>query len=66
MDPDANLLETLRLVNRILEATDACDLDNEDPVYNPRDVLRLAELVEALDGWMSKGNFLPAKWSAKR
>lgn len=62
MDPNANLEETLRLVRNILKATDECD-DDGDPVYNSRDVLRLAELVEALDGWLSKGNFLPNKWA---
>lgn len=60
MDPNANLKETLSLVRNILKATDECGVD-DDPVYNHRDVLRLAELVESLDGWLSKGSFLPNK-----
>jgi len=53
MDPDANLEEQLRIVKRILEA-DGCDAD---------DIVRLAELVDALDGWIVKGGFLPRRWA---
>jgi alkyl hydroperoxide reductase subunit AhpC len=28
-----------------------------------RDPDRMAELVEALDGWLRGGGFLPARWS---
>lgn len=51
MDPNANLAEQRRIVARVTrgKASDG-DLD------------RLAELVEALDGWLSKGGFLPTAW----
>lgn len=50
MDPDANLEEQLRLVERLLKKMDV------------HDALRLVELVEALDGWISNGGFLPKRW----
>ena len=28
-----------------------------------RDAFRMAELVEALDGWISRGGFLPEAWA---
>lgn len=55
MDPNANLEELRRLVARIL----AEDIDEAFPNMND---LRLAELVLALDGWLSKGGFLPNAW----
>lgn len=51
MDPDANLAEQRRIVVRIIS-------DN----YHPHEVIRLAELVEALDNWIVSGGFLPAAW----
>lgn len=56
MDPDTNLEDQRRIVSRIVEAFDK----DRDP--NPNDAYRLAELVEALDGWLSKGGFLPKRW----
>ncbi len=53
MDPDANLEEQLRITKRVLDA-DGCDAD---------DIIRLAELVDALDGWIVKGGFLPKRWT---
>lgn len=53
MDPDANLEEQLRIAKRVLDA-DGCDAG---------DIVRLAELVDALDGWISKGGFLPKRWA---
>lgn len=51
MDPEANLEEQLRLSRRI-----------ENDEGTPDDATRLAELVLALNGWLSNGGFLPRKW----
>jgi len=59
MDPNANLKELLELAQEIREAYDA------DETISEADSARLAELVEALDGWLSKGGFLPGKWERK-
>jgi hypothetical protein len=55
MDPNANLEELRTLVALIL---------SEDE-HEESDALRLAELVEALDGWIAGGGFLPAAWRRK-
>jgi len=52
MDPNENLREQRRLVRRIL---DTDDLSSKAGL-----AVRLAELVEALDEWISRGGFLPA------
>lgn len=52
MDPN----ETLRLIR----ATIAEMRDGELPSMHAADVL--AELFEALDGWLIKGGFLPREW----
>ena len=54
MDPNANLAEQRRIVERMLD-------NEENPDYLD-DAQRLAELVEALDGWITKGGFLPKAW----
>lgn len=53
MDPNACLDELLRLV--------AGFHDSEEEL-NPDDVERVAELLLALDGWLTGGGFLPARW----
>lgn len=60
MDPNSNLAEQLRIARDILHA-----FDRELP-WDDAEVTRLAELVEALDGWLSKGGFLPEAWSTNR
>lgn len=50
MDPNANLKEQRELAKKILEEN------------NREDVDRLAELVLALDEWLSKGGFPPTDW----
>lgn len=57
MDPNANLEEQRRIAEHLLETSD-------DPDASP-DVYRLAELVLALDGWLSKGGFPPNAWKPK-
>jgi hypothetical protein len=57
MDPNAALDE----MRRIAEVSAEGLFDRECP-----DVLnRLSELVLALDGWISKGGFLPDRWQPK-
>jgi len=60
MDPDTNLQEQRALAASILR-----DFDADQPV-DAVDAARLAELVLALDGWIAKGGFLPARWSKNR
>jgi len=55
MDPDANIREQRCIAARLLD---------EDEVRFD-DVLRLAELVQALDQWLQKGGALPREWSAE-
>lgn len=57
MDPDANLEEQRELVKRINNALVTLDPDTYE---------RLAELVEALDQWLSNGGFLPRDWRRGR
>jgi hypothetical protein len=57
MDPDANLQEQRRIAERLLD-----DNQRHDPYHREQDALRLAELVQALDEWITKGGFLPPSW----
>lgn len=60
MDPNANLFEQRRIIARIRQHEAAggsvADLDALDLLS------RLAELSEALDGWIRGGGFLPDSW----
>lgn len=58
MDPNENLREQRRIAARILVANAGAD-----DARTLRDAERLAELVEALDGWLSKRCFLPDAWA---
>ena len=60
MDPDANLKEQLEIAKDILGAADHGGTMDED------DVIRLAELIEGLDGWIKGCGFLPKRWSRRR
>lgn len=51
MDPNANLQEQLRLSQEIL-----------DGKHVEENAERLAELVQALNGWIKRGGFLPQDW----
>jgi len=51
MDPSANLDEQRELSSAILRGE-----------YTNGDADRLAELVEALDEWISKGGAIPRDW----
>ncbi len=67
MDPEANLAEQLSLAAEIIEIIDErgdedgnlCDEDKDEVVDNAN---RLAELVQALDGWIRSGGFIPPAW----
>jgi hypothetical protein len=56
MDPNANLKEQLAITRAILA-------DKEPHTFG---AIRLAELVEALDEWITKGGFLPGRWGRSR
>jgi hypothetical protein len=58
MDPNANLTEQRKLSALLMYQT-----ENDRPV-DLIDVLRLAELVIALDEWIARGGFLPDAWRA--
>lgn len=55
MDPNANLTRQREIVARIVEG------ESQDG-----DLEELADLAEALDEWLSKGGFLPARWQRGR
>lgn len=54
MDPDENLKEQRRIAKSVLDCEGDCDSG---------DLVRLCELVQALDEWISKGGFLPKRWA---
>jgi hypothetical protein len=61
MDPDANLEQQLRLAGAML----ADHHDSDGNGVEPRDAAELADLVIALNEWISKGGFLPKAWQKK-
>jgi hypothetical protein len=67
MDPTANLTEQRSIVAEINAINDAADDEGNLTAEQQGDLndlgTRLAELVEALDNWISGGGFLPAAWS---
>jgi hypothetical protein len=56
MDPNATLQEIRELVSGILH--------DDEPTDERTD--RLAELVQALDEWLSKRGFLPVQWGVRK
>jgi hypothetical protein len=66
MDPDANLKEQRSLAREILARWDDCaddgTLTESQTIALAFKANRLAELVEALDQWITAGGFLPAAW----
>lgn len=54
-------------VNAALAELRALVKANADAEYvSDHDTARMIELVDAIDGWMSKGGFLPAAWERGR
>lgn len=59
MDPNANLNEQREIVKKYFEGGISAEAQ--------LDLLsRLADLVESLDQWISKGGFLPTSWEWDR
>ena len=56
MDPNVNLAEQLKL------ATSLVDTANGDESLYRHNAFRLAELVLALDEWISRAGALPKRW----
>jgi hypothetical protein len=56
MDPNANLAEQRRIAERLIMN----QIGREQERLH--DAARLAELVEALDEWITNGGFLPDAW----
>lgn len=66
MDPNANLDEQLRLVEEIQAMQDAGGPSGEVEIGAlTENAERLAELVEALDHWITGGGFLPSRWAER-
>ena len=57
VDPDANLKEQIRIAKQIIQAIDKGE---EIDMFERGD--RLAELVIALDEWITRGGFIPGRW----
>ena len=56
MDPDETLAELRRL------DTDIYGVYYEHGTVHVDDAVRMAELIHALDQWISSGGYLPAAW----
>lgn len=67
MDPNANLREQRKLVDRLHEYIDRHaeyeEMTDAELQCIAANALELATLVEALDTWISRGGFLPAAWT---
>jgi len=61
MDPNANL-EAQRLIRKRVQE---CMCERDCCLSCTHDAIRLADLSEALDEWISKGGFLPSDWTVK-
>jgi hypothetical protein len=64
MDPDENLRDQREITTRLI-----ADLDGRGAYASAEDWLadveRLAELSQAMDGWLSRGGALPADWPSQ-
>ena len=67
MDPNANLQEQRRIVADIIRTWDDCNADGTltrgQQAHVAEQANRLAELVQALDQWITRGGVLPAAWN---
>jgi hypothetical protein len=70
MDPEANLRAQRETTRDIMKIWDACGHDGNFTPQQENELVhyayRLAELVEALDGWIKGGGFLPSSWQKSR
>ena len=60
MDPDASLEELLNLADVVTSLAEDGDWTGEC------EVVRVAELTLALDGWLTSGGFMPTRWKPAR
>lgn len=58
MDPTANLEQQILLAREMIRQYN----DEDSNGIDQDDAARLAELVLALDGWITRCGFLPAPW----
>lgn len=61
MDPNACLTELLALSRQIQDVADSGE--PMDGACAIQDLSRVTELVQALDGWIGQGGFLPVRWA---
>ena len=68
MDPNANLAELRELCAALLRSYHADEPSDKafDAVEWITDAARALELLQALDAWIAKGGFLPARWQVDR
>lgn len=68
MDPNANLSDQLGCARKILAVAygPTTHYSAEETVEMLNEAVTLAELVEALDTWLSSGGFLPERWQHNR
>ena len=66
MDPDTTLAEIRSVLARLAEIRSVLAPVGATDDGSVDDLLGLAERVEALDDWVSKGGFLPTDWNARR
>lgn len=59
MDPNETLRRIRELYRSILES------DIKASITVETEAEELAELVQALDGWITNGGFMPTKWACK-
>ncbi len=70
MDPDSNIREQTSIAREINKIRDAADPDTGRYTVAQLDdlsdaAMRLAELVETLDGWLTRGGYLPHMWGTR-
>lgn len=65
MDPNACLEELRQLAAETNWERDKPELHAMDKETPRARAERMAELVESLDGWLSKGGFLPTAWARR-
>lgn len=66
MDPNETLERARRAAARIRELQDKDDLTKEEVEEHEQEHENLVEHFEALDGWLSRGGFLPGAWNVRR
>jgi hypothetical protein len=61
VDIEANLREMREMVAEVNAAWDAACASDVEPMADSH-LYRMAELFEAMDGWLSKGGHAPKDW----